>query len=713
MQIPAGFARLLANENISVRLDASAQTAYFNTKSRLLVMPAWKCSDRMRDMLIGHECAHAIFTDKSDLPTLVAERVGEPVEVAKDYLNVVEDARIDRLIQRRYAGLRRDYRAGYAEMRRDDYFGLKGRDPNSLPLIDRINLHFKGFEGDIRFDSVEQGFVDRIAKAESFDEVCEIARELFERESHNDSEEEPQNQQQSNGTSFDDAGEDDDEQQDGSSQSQAGDDDEEEEDESESPTGESGDGEEDDSQSNAAGDGESEGSEAQASSGHEGGQGAPSATTLKNLEEKVAENTDSSSYSSRTRAYRLPRMQDIDLSKIVRDHTYALQEFRNVNGGVLPQSLLDKYEEWKSGAKPTVNAMAQMFERKRAAACAKRSLVAKTGRLDMTNLHKYKMTEDIFLRNKMVPNGKNHGLLLFVDMSSSMSGNMRETMSQTTVLAMFCRRIGIPYQIYGFTTHIFDNDTANFYPNIADSSDPNALQHIRTGNIGLVELFSSKMKNRDFETMAAILSNYEDRWNNSYNVPQCLMLGGTPLDEAIIVSMKIASEFQKAHRSDILNTIWITDGEGCDCMWHCSALNQVETGRVWTMQENEHRSNSILLRAYKDITGSNLIGIFLNSSKSIQRTLQWKHNFSEARQSVLKDQLKKDKFVILPSTCYDIYIEMDKTVAVYTGTDELDELPEAASPTRIATAFRKNLSKRGTSRVLLNTFTDQIAKEIV
>jgi len=69
--------------------------------------------------------------------------------------------------------------------------------------------------------------------------------------------------------------------------------------------------------------------------------------------------------------------------------------------------------------------------------------------------------------------------------------------------------------------------------------------------------------------------------------------------------------------------------------------------------------------------------------------------------------------VILPSTCYDIYMEMDKTVAVYTGTDELDQLPEEATPARIATAFRKNLSRRGTSRVLLNTFTDHLAKEIV
>lgn len=708
MQIPAGFARLLANENISVRLDPSASTAYFNTKSRLLVMPAWKCSDRMRDMLIGHECAHAIFTDKSDLPTLVAERVGEPIEVAKDYLNVVEDVRIDRLIQRRYAGLRRDYRAGYAEMRRDDYFGVKGRDPNSLPLIDRINLHFKGFEGDIRFDSVEQVFVDRIAKAETFDEVCEISRELFERESHNDSEEE-----QSKAMSLDTAGEgdDDEQQQDGSGKSQAAGDEEKEN--AESPTGEDGDGKDDSSQSNAKGNGESEGSETETGSGTKAGRGAPAATTLTNLEDKIAENVDTSKYRRADLAYRLPRMQDIDLSKIVRDHTYVIQEFLNVNGGTMPQRLQDKYTEWKAGAKPTVNAMAQMFERKRAAACAKRSLIAKTGRLDMTNLHKYKMTEDIFLRNRMVPNGKNHGLLLFVDMSSSMSCNMQETMSQAVVLAMFCRRIGIPYRIYGFTTHIFENYIPNFFPDGAVGNDIGSLNHPRIGNVGLVELFSSKMKNRDFETMATILSNYEDRWNSSYNIPHSLMLGGTPLDEAIIVSMKIAGEFQKSHRCDILNTVWITDGEGCDSMYQCSTLNQVETGRVWTKMDSDHRSSNILLRAYKDITGSNLIGIFLNNSKSIQRSLQWKHNLSEARQSILTDQLKKDKFVILPSTCYDVYMEMDKTVAVYTGTDELDQLPDGATPARIATAFRKNLSRRGTSRVLLNTFTDHLAKEIV
>jgi len=708
MQIPAGFARLLANENISVRLDPLASTAYFDTKSRLLVMPAWKCSDRMRDMLIGHECAHAIFTDKSDLPTLVAERVGEPVAVAKDYLNVVEDARIDRLIQRRYAGLRRDYRAGYAEMRRDDYFGVKDRDPNSLPLIDRINLHFKGFEGDIRFDSVEQVFVDRIAKAETFDEVCEISRELFERESHNDSEEE-----QSGAMSLSAAGEgdDDEQQQDGSGKSEAGDDEDESgDDAAETPTAEAGDGEDDKSQSNAAGDGENEGDQSESSSGLKAGMGAPAATTLTNLEDKIAKNVDTSKYRA-SKAYLLPRMQDIDLSKIVRDHTYIIQEFLNVNGGTMPLHMQDKYTEWKAGAKPTVNAMAQMFERKRAAACAKRSLIAKTGRLDMTNLHKYKMTEDIFLRNRMVPNGKNHGLLLFVDMSSSMSGNMRETMSQTVVLAMFCRRIGIPYQIYGFTTGIAGSQDPDFFPNRKSYSG--GLLRPRIGNIGLVELFTNRMKNRDFETMAAILSNYEDRWNSDCNIPASLLLGGTPFDEAIIVSMKIAGDFQKAHRCDILNTVWITDGEGWDSMYHCSTLNQVETGRVWTRLDNEYRSNSILLRAYKDITGSNLIGIFLNSSKSIQRSLQWKHNLSAARQSSQREQLKKDKFVILPSTCYDIYMEMDKTVAVYTGTDELDQLPEAATPARIATAFRKNLTKRGTSRVLLNTFTDHLAKEIV
>ena len=94
LQVAPGFARLLSTENIAVGVDPYAPTASFDIKSRTLTMPNWDCSDRLKDMLIGHECAHAIFTDCQDLEILLQELFGSVNMVAKDYLNVVEDIRI-------------------------------------------------------------------------------------------------------------------------------------------------------------------------------------------------------------------------------------------------------------------------------------------------------------------------------------------------------------------------------------------------------------------------------------------------------------------------------------------------------------------------------------------------------------------------------------------------------------------------------------------
>ena len=179
LQVAPGFARLLATENIGVAVDPAMPTACFDVKNRVLTMPNWDCSERLRDMLIGHECAHAIFTDATDMEILLKEVFGSVNMVAKDYLNVVEDVRIDRLIQRKYAGLRRDYRAGYAEMRDRDFFGMGDRDPNTLKFIDRLNCHFKGFEGDVQFSDEEMVFVNRAANTETFQEVCDLAREIY------------------------------------------------------------------------------------------------------------------------------------------------------------------------------------------------------------------------------------------------------------------------------------------------------------------------------------------------------------------------------------------------------------------------------------------------------------------------------------------------------------------------------------------------------
>ena len=76
---------------------------------------------------------------------------------------------------------------------------------------------------------------------------------------------------------------------------------------------------------------------------------------------------------------------------------------------------------------------------------------AKTGEIDMSRIHQYLLKDDIFKRATVIPDGKNHGVIMLVDWSGSMYDVIRETYEQTIVLTMFCRRVGIPHRVYAFT----------------------------------------------------------------------------------------------------------------------------------------------------------------------------------------------------------------------------------------------------------------------
>ena len=63
-------------------------------------------------------------------------------------------------------------------MNRDDFFGVNHEDLDKNLFIDRINLWFKG-NANIRFSPEEQVWVDRAAKTETFDEVVQLAIDLY------------------------------------------------------------------------------------------------------------------------------------------------------------------------------------------------------------------------------------------------------------------------------------------------------------------------------------------------------------------------------------------------------------------------------------------------------------------------------------------------------------------------------------------------------
>ena len=96
-------------------------------------------------------------------------------------VNVVEDARIERLIQKKYPGLKKPFYQAYGQLQEKDFFGTSQVPVTDMLLIDRLNLKAKlGTQIDLTFDDVEQKFFDRAMTTQTFEEVIELSKELFE-----------------------------------------------------------------------------------------------------------------------------------------------------------------------------------------------------------------------------------------------------------------------------------------------------------------------------------------------------------------------------------------------------------------------------------------------------------------------------------------------------------------------------------------------------
>jgi hypothetical protein len=90
------LAKLIATENISIQHN-QVKTASFDTVNRILTLPIFKVqSGDVYDMLIAHECSHALYT-----PTDGWKKISGDDEL-RSYVNVLEDTRIDKLIQKKY-----------------------------------------------------------------------------------------------------------------------------------------------------------------------------------------------------------------------------------------------------------------------------------------------------------------------------------------------------------------------------------------------------------------------------------------------------------------------------------------------------------------------------------------------------------------------------------------------------------------------------------
>ena len=133
-EIKGMLAKLLAEEDIVVE-HKKVDTACFNVHTRVLTLPMWKASSTVVDLLVAHEVGHSRETPNIDWT--------KDHKIPPQFVNICEDARIEKLMKRRYAGLAKTFFNGYKELAEQDFFQIGDDNLETYNLADRVNLWFK------------------------------------------------------------------------------------------------------------------------------------------------------------------------------------------------------------------------------------------------------------------------------------------------------------------------------------------------------------------------------------------------------------------------------------------------------------------------------------------------------------------------------------------------------------------------------------------
>ena len=221
---------------------------------------------------------------------------------------------------------------------------------------------------------------------------------------------------------------------------------------------------------------------------------------------------------------------------------------------------IEKIDQLKQEIKSTVNQMAQQFNMKMSADVDRRTSTAKTGLLDTVSMINHRWSEDIFLKNEIVTDGKSHGMVMFIDWSASMRDILEDTAKQLFILIEFCRKVDIPYDVYAFSSR-----SLNGRESYEESGDFKCFEDDGTKlrKFSLLHFFSSGCNKRQHnQQVRNFWGAIEATTSWSIDKEGVFRLGCTPLNETVVCALDIVPEFKQRHGIDIVNAVFLTDGEG-------------------------------------------------------------------------------------------------------------------------------------------------------
>lgn len=711
------IAKLLANENINV-IRAACTTASFDIKKRILYLPRWKIiTDQIDQMLVAHEVGHALYTTDQYIDALDNDL---KFNGAKSYLNILEDIRVEKLIKRKYPGIRKTFTVGYKELNDMDFFGIKQRDLQDLSLIDRINLYFKvGYSSGVQFSFEEKQFIVRAEKTETINDVIELAKDIW-------------NYVSTLQTSMDedhdgiDELDPDDDYNSGDDQDSDFDLDNNNSDDSDSVDDIDNAGDTDNVDDASLKDNEEDQADGEVNEDFN------SDNDLDQDDIDTLERENGDGITDRTLSAKIAELSDFETDyrywKLVPPQYDPLLSYKMIithsaHGG---NHARNQFQAFRNDTQNNVDYMIKEFHMKKAASEYKRTQVSKIGSLDTRKLWSYKINDDLFKRTAVVKSGKNHGMLFLLDWSSSMHNSMHSTIKQVLNLVMFCRQANIPFQVLAFTDLMYSQQNKNARAQAVNkvygqgqNSEAASTIDLTMSKLTLLELFSSDMNSSEFNTMASLLFNGE--------IQNIFPLNGTPLAQALGTMYDYIGKFQKTHNVEKVSFITLTDGQGIPISNDITSKIYVNgkpikrrnfirddiTKKSHEITEHTSSQINVLLTMIKDRYNCTIVGFFLTKNRA--RGL-W--DFISAHYDIpfssydgiitrLRAEFKSAGYASMKGTGRDdLFIIPTENNNITNDKLEIDINKSARD---VAKKFTKFMAKQKTSRYLLNKFIQYVA----
>ena len=410
--------------------------------------------------------------------------------------------------------------------------------------------------------------------------------------------------------------------------------------------------------------------------------------------------------------YIYTNLGDIDLKELTVNIDMVRQTIQQPDGEYQYEER-ERFNDFLRSIKSDVNHMVQQFEMKKSADAYARQQTHKTGVLDTNRLHNYKLTDDIFLRQSVTPDGKCHGMVMYLDWSGSMSDISFETVKQIITLVQFCRKVQIPFDVYLFTTG--DND----YKYTEDLSKDKTLAH---SCARIIQVVTSTAKKKQLD---------EDIWHlwcagrvtSSTYMAQYLpwspfhQMGGTPLNNALMIVPELIKQFRQKTGAQKVSFVCITDGESSPLATYTKKINYSDQEYITVHHPYYEtvmvRSGSSVFPIEGRNTGdcvnwlkTQLDDVFI-SNIFLGKKAKSSHHLVSYGAELDETVFRKNGSYVTSSKSWPIIGVINPN----TFTDTTDEIVVEAgeSKAKIKSALNKMLKTKSSSRMILTELVGQFA----